>query len=232
MVSVCMSVKNGAPYLDAQVTSILSQLAPEDELVVCDDHSIDDSVMLLKSYADARIRLLTSPSTGIVASFGHALAASRGDIIFLADQDDIWSSSKIARMTGLLSTYDLVVCDCALIDEHERVETESFFEWNRSGKGLIRNLLRNSYMGCCMAFTRKVLDRALPFPSGIAMHDYWIGLVSELHFRCAFIAEPLVWHRKHGGNHSTTGRASNQTITKRISQRFQLVKNLVRRTHA
>jgi glycosyltransferase involved in cell wall biosynthesis len=232
MVSVCMSVKNGAPYLDAQVKSIVSQLAPHDELVICDDRSTDDSVKLLESYADPRIRLLCSPSPGIVASFGHALESSRGDIIFLADQDDIWSPNKISSMSRCLEEYDLVVCDCIMIDERQQVQVESFFELNRSGKGFVKNLIRNSYMGCCMAFRRPVLERALPFPRGIAMHDYWIGLVSEMHFRCAFIPEPLVWHRKHGKNHSTTGRESNQPIAKRISQRIQLLKNLVRRTHA
>jgi hypothetical protein len=82
-----------------------------------------------------------------------------------------------------------------------------------------------------MAFTREVKDRVLPFPDGIAMHDYWIGLVSELYFRPVFINEPLVLHRKHGRNHSTTGKQSSQPYSRRISQRFRLIQNLVRRKH-
>jgi len=226
-----MSVKNGAKFLHAQVSSILPQLNAADELVICDDHSTDDSIEVLKSFNDPRITILTSPDRGIVASFGHALTQCRGDLIFLADQDDIWVSDKIARMCKLLEKWDLVVCDCALIDEKEEVQIGSFFKWNRSGTGLFRNLFRNSYMGCCMAFTKEVKDRALPFPHGIAMHDYWIGLMCELYFRPAFIHEPLVLHRKHGANNSTTGRSSSQPYARRISQRISLIKNLVSRTH-
>src|SRR5690349_22401758 len=119
MISVCMSVKNGASFLDAQVTSILPQLTAEDELVVCDDHSTDNSIAILQSYGDPRIHILSSPSSGAVASFGHALASSKGDIIFLADQDDLWSPFKIKKMSELLTSFDAVVCDCALIDERE-----------------------------------------------------------------------------------------------------------------
>jgi glycosyltransferase involved in cell wall biosynthesis len=226
-----MSIKNGAKYLEAQVASILPQLGIGDELVVCDDRSTDNSISIIESFKDNRISILTSPSPGIVASFGHALEQCKGDFIFLADQDDIWAPSKIERMSSMLSSWDLVVCDCALIDENEHIRLESFFQWNKSGKGLLRNLFRNSYMGCCMAFTRRVKEHALPFPEGIVMHDYWIGLVSELYFSPLFIHESLVLHRRHGDNHSTTGRGSAQPYANRISQRLTLIKNLVNRTH-
>lgn len=226
-----MSVKNGAKFLEEQVTSIMTQLGSTDELVVCDDGSTDKSVSLLKSFDDARIRITEASVNGITGSFEHALRLSRGDVIFLADQDDVWAPSKIATMTRYLHSYDLVVCDCALVDEGQRLKSESFFELNGSGSGLVKNLIRNSYMGCCMAFNRSVLNKALPFPPGIAMHDYWIGLVAELHFKTLFLPEPLVWHRKHSANHSTTGRRSEQPYSRRITQRIQLLMNLVQRAH-
>ena len=128
-----MSVKNGARFLDAQLTSILCQLSPQDELVICDDHSTDQSINTILFYNDPRFKLLESPDVGVVASFEHALSACKGDVIFLADQDDIWAPNKISRMLGYLNTYDLVVCDCALVDEHARIETESFFQLYKSG---------------------------------------------------------------------------------------------------
>jgi len=226
-----MSVKNGEVYLSEQMMSILPQLGSNDELIVCDDKSTDRSMAVLASFQDPRIKILKATRAGVVAGFEQALSHSSGEFIFLADQDDIWSANKIGTMTQCLESYDLVVCDCAMVDQSRRVEAESFFVLNRSGSGLIRNLIRNSYMGCCMAFTRRVLNKALPFPAGIAIHDYWIGLVAELHFRTLFLPEPLVWHRNHMANHSTTGRKSEQPYTKRISQRFHLLKNLVQRAH-
>jgi glycosyltransferase involved in cell wall biosynthesis len=226
-----MSVKNGELYLGEQVTSILPQLAATDELIVCDDGSTDKSLTVLTSFRDPRIKIIETQGKGIVRSFETALSCSKGELIFLADQDDVWSPNKISVMKKYLEDYDLVVCDCAMVDENQRVSTNSFFELNGSGKGLMKNLMRNSYMGCCMAFNRKVLEKALPFPAGIAMHDYWIGLVAELHFRALFLPEALVSHRKHSTNHSTTGRKSEQPYSRRISQRLHLLRNLVQRAH-
>jgi len=226
-----MSVRNGAMYLEEQVMSILPQLGMADELVVCDDGSTDRSVELLRSLRDPRIRIIHSPGGGIVGSFAHCLRHSRGDLIFLADQDDVWSLNKIETMASWLENYDLVVCDCAMMDKNQHVEVESFFELNGSGKGLLKNLIHNSYMGCCMAFRRNVLKKALPFPPGIALHDHWIGLVAELHFSTMFVPETLVWHRKHSANHSTTGKKSSQPYSRRISQRIQLIRNLIQRAN-
>jgi len=226
-----MSVKNGERYLREQVMSILPQLGATDELIVCNDGSADMSVKVLTSFQDPRIKIIESREAGIVGSFELSLSHSNGELIFLADQDDIWSQEKVSLMKTFLETYDLVVCDCALIDENQHVKIDSFFEINRSGSGLMKNLIRNSYMGCCMAFRRNVLDRALPFPDGIAMHDYWIGLIAEMHFRTLFLPQALVWHRRHAANHSTTGRRSEQSYSKRISQRLHLLKNLAQRAN-
>jgi glycosyltransferase involved in cell wall biosynthesis len=231
MVSVCMSVKNGAKYLEEQVMSILPQLEAMDELVVCDNGSTDGSVNILRSFRDPRIKIIKAPGVGVIESFQHALMNCTGDLIYLADQDDIWSPKKISTMSRCLEEYDVVVCDCAMIDEALQVHAKSFFKLNRSGKGFVKNLIRNSYMGCCMAFRRSVLDKALPFPRAISMHDYWIGLVAEVHFNTLFLHEPLLWHRRHATNHSTTGKRSVQPYSQRISQRFQLLRNLVQRAH-
>jgi glycosyltransferase involved in cell wall biosynthesis len=234
MISVCMATKNGASYLQEQVESILQQLSPEDELIISDDHSTDNTVSIIKSYRDHRIRLVQNSLTqGIVKNFEASLRLSRGSIIFLADQDDVWKKNKIEIMTGYLKQYDLVISDCLVTDHSLNLKNESFFRMNNSGKGLIKNILKNSYMGCCMAFNRNVLNRALPFPKNISMHDYWIGLIGELNFSVYFIPEVLVFHRRHSSNASTTGKRSDQKLSVRFVNRYRILKHLfLRKSHA
>ena len=43
MISVCMATYNGGQYLKAQIDSILNQLSVNDELVISDDHSTDNT---------------------------------------------------------------------------------------------------------------------------------------------------------------------------------------------
>jgi glycosyltransferase involved in cell wall biosynthesis len=229
-----MATKNGAPYLREQLDSILHQLGAGDELIISDDRSSDHTVSVIQSYADPRIRLFQNTSTqGIPKNFEAALRASRGSLIFLADQDDVWKENKIQVMTTYLKDNDLVICDCLITDHSLNTKNNSFFRFNNSRKGLIRNIFKNSYMGCCMAFNRNVLNQALPFPNGIPMHDYWIGLIGELTFTVRFIPEVLVFHRRHSTNASTTGDPSNKKLSTRFANRYRIIKHLfLRKSYA
>jgi len=227
MISVCMAVKNGAVFLNEQIASILPQLGEKDELVISDDGSTDATCDIIRSFSDSRIRLLLNPGTGLIANFDHCLSSSYGDLIFLSDQDDRWMENKIEIMKVYLKQYDLVISDCIITDPQLATKEDSYFKLNRSGKGLIKNLMRNSYMGCCMAFRRTVLEKALPFPKNLPVHDLWIGLIGELYFKIAFIDDKLVYHRRHAQNTSSTSTKSNFTLRDKIQYRFRVLKNLV-----
>ena len=234
MVSVCMATKDGSRFLKEQLDSILPQLTSEDEIIISDDCSSDDTLTVIRSFQDTRIRLLEPTSEmGITRNFEACLNASRGDFIFLADQDDVWLPGKVRKMKKALKDYDLVMSDCRLVDDNLYVQRHSFYDLNRSGKGLLKNLIRNSYMGCCMAFTRRTKESALPFPRDIPMHDFWIGLVAELHFRVYFLPEALVLHRRHQSNASTSGKSSRYPISQKLLIRYRMIKNLfIHKYHA
>jgi glycosyltransferase involved in cell wall biosynthesis len=226
-----MAIKNGNQFLKEQIDSILPQLTVDDELVISDDHSTDNSLDIILSFNDPRIRVLANPRSGIVSNFENCLLASKGDMIFLADQDDIWTSNKVERMKPFFESFDLILSNCFIVD-NGLVKEESFFEKNNSQPGLLRNVFRNSYMGCCMAFKRKILERALPIPKNIPVHDIWIGLIAELHHRVIFISDKLVYHRRHESNASSTSRVSDASLLQKINLRYQLAKNLIRLAYA
>lgn len=227
MVSVCMATKNGAAYIAEQLDSILLQLNPNDELIISDDRSTDNTVRIIQSYEDKRIKLIQNEfPKGIPKNFETSLLASKGDFIFLADQDDVWLSSKVNIMLNHLRYYDLVISDCEVVDHQLRIRANSFFSSNNSRSGLIKNIFKNSYMGCCMAFNRKLLNRALPFPNKIPIHDFWIGLIAELYFKVLFTPEVLVKHRRHSANASTTGENSTLSLPRRVEQRFRTIRSL------
>lgn len=227
-----MATRNGANFLHDQVSSILGQLSQDDELVVSDDHSTDATRAILVSFGDPRIKIVESKVEGATLNFENALHAAKGDYLFLADQDDVWNSDKIAKMRSLLRDHDLVVCDCSVTEPNLEIAIPSFFLWNNSRKGLLRNLVRNSYMGCCMAFHRRLLDRALPFPKNLIAHDVWLGLIGEVFFDTHFHAEPLVLHRRHGQNASTTAGHSSLTIRQKLSYRIHLIQHLLQLRYA
>ncbi len=202
-VSVCMAVYNGSRYLQPQMHSILVQLGPQDEVVVVDDGSRDDSLTILRDFQDPRIRILkNSQNRGVVRTFERALQEATGEIIFLADQDDVWLPERVKRMTAALVRPGClaVVCDATVINAEEQVLYPSFFQFRQSGPGVIRNLIKNTYLGCCMAITARAKPYYLPFPDYIPMHDEWLGLVCQVVGEVVFLPEPLTLYRRHNNN--------------------------------
>jgi len=204
-VSVCMATYNGEEFISQQIKSIINQLNNDDELIISDDGSTDGTLKIVAAFNDPRIKIYhNSGPKGPVMNFQNAMLKANGNIIFLADQDDIWFENKISTMKNYLEEYDLVVCDCNIVDNELNIIKPSFFLHHGSGAGFIKNLKRNTYMGNCMAFKKEMLKLALPLPSNIPNHDLWLGVVADLFYRPIFINEVLGQHRRHNNNASNT----------------------------
>lgn len=99
LISIVMATYNGEKYLREQVDSLLAQSYPSLEFVFVDDASSDASLAILQEYAlrDSRIRLILNPvNQGLLATFETGIRAAKGEIIALADQDDVWMPEKLA----------------------------------------------------------------------------------------------------------------------------------------
>jgi len=228
LISVCLPTFNGATYIGAQLESILlSSLVTE--ILVSDDGSTDDTVEIAKSFNDKRIRLIKGPCTGLVNNYEFLLSLASGEYIFLADQDDVWLPNKVEVMLVHLHDVDMVVCDCIVVDGQLNMLHSSFFALINSKSGVMRNLLRNHYLGCCIALRRRVLKHALPFPAHLPVHDWWLGLVADFFGGVAFINQPLMMYRRHGANASPTSERSSVAWTKRIYWRVNLLVSLIGR---
>lgn len=222
-ISVCMATYNGEAYLPEQLDSILSQLAPGDELVVADDGSTDRTVELLRARG-SQIRLVdTARVGGVVRNFERAVQAAQGDIVVLCDQDDVWLPGRLALVRRELASCDLLVMDGAVVDGALQPRHATIGESVGTRRGLVSNLWKNSFVGCCMAFRSEVQACVLPFPRGIAWHDWYIGLVAELFFRVRRVDEVTLLYRRHGANHSPTGESSGNALTKRLWMRLAMV---------
>ncbi len=203
MISVAMASYNGARYIREQMDSILMQLNPEDELIISDDGSTDDTVQTVQEYTakDGRIRLIRNPGKGVVSNFENAVKACGGDYIFLCDQDDVWVPGKVKTvMDAFRGGADLVLSDAIVADENLHTLHDSFYAFNRSRAGMLRNILHNSFHGCTMAFNKKIRDIALPFSRSVPMHDIWLGQLALLFGKVTYLPDKLVIYRRHGGN--------------------------------
>ena len=230
--SVAMVTYNGGLYVKEQVDTILAAMSDKDELVISDDGSTDGTWELLREYevSDNRVHLIKGPGRGVKQNVDYALHACLGQYIFLADQDDIWEPEKIEKM---LKTFEekkcgVVVHDALVVEgDGHTVLWESFYSIKNSGAGVLKNIWRNTYIGCCMAFRRELLDAVLPIPDDIEMHDEWIGIINDKKkLGTCFIPDKLIRYRRHGENASSM---QHYGLKKMLSNRLVFMKEFVRR---
>jgi hypothetical protein len=215
--SVALCTYNGENFVVEQLTSILHQKRPVDEIIVCDDCSTDTTVALVQEVAHQhpnRITLLqNTQNMGAIRSFEKCIQACSGDVIFLSDQDDVWQPNKTH---SLLATFAAdskalaVFSNGELVDEKGQSIGSSLWEkWNFSPAlqhqwcnndfvfaELVPN--RNVITGATLAFKKELLPLLLPFelPAGY-WHDAWIGLVAAGLGGLRFLAEPTIRYRIH-----------------------------------
>ncbi len=206
-ISVALAYYNGGTYIREQVASILSELQEEDELLISVDSCEDGSKKILKelSLEDryGRVRVIRGPGFGVVKNFENAIRKCKGDIIFLSDQDDIWLPGK--RKSVLAAFEDgkvmAVVHDAMLVDQNgEQIGKKTMFSLRHSRPGKIKNFIKNSYVGCCMAFRRELIPVIMPIPKKMYMHDFWIGMAAESIGRSVMLNNVLLLYRRHDEN--------------------------------
>ncbi len=233
MITVCIATYNGERYIREQMESILPQLKTGDEVIVSDDGSTDDTLHIIRSMSDRRIRIIDGPRRhSPTLNFENALRHAKGDIIFLADQDDVWQRDKVDVCMRALSDCHCVVSDAIVTDQRLNVINSSMYTMMNVRTGRLYNLLwRNGYTGCCMAFRRDVLRYALPFPDSVPMHDIWIGNVSAFCLSVKFISDKLIMFRRHEHTASCNGKGSKFSMRKKIMFRWNTAKEIIRLKH-
>lgn len=232
MISVCMATYNGEKFIKKQLDSILHQLKEDDEIVISDNDSSDDTIKIIKSYNDKRIRILSYKcdreklttklrrDKNITNNFENALRYCRGDIIFFSDQDDVWFDTKVIEQLPLLDKYELVMSNATLIDGEENITREKLYDKNPLRRGILSFRAR----GCLTAVTRKLVEKALPFPKTVFSHDLWLTTLAEYRHSFYFLDKQLVYHRRGIGNASfDITQKSTNSLAFKIYYRIELL---------
>ena len=233
-ISVAMAVCNGEKYIEQQLNSIIHNLKKEDEIIISYNASEDATLEMIEEAAHQLpiIKVYSCEEKGVIANYENAISHCNNEYIFLADQDDVWLPDKVKTVMEQFAGNEklrLVIHDAKVMTEDLR-ETmmKSFFVYRGSKPGVINGLIKNSYMGCCMAFRREVAEIALPIPRNLPMHDQWIGLVSDKFFgKSCFLQQPLLLYRRHSAavsdfDHNSVG----VMIRNRLMIIFELLKRI------
>ena len=216
----------GASYLQAQIDSILGQSLPVHEIIVCDDGSTDGTRELLADYASIhpQIKLqFNTENLGTVANMQQCLRMTTGDVIFLADQDDVWLPNKVEKTLAFFEqnpTAEAVFSNAYIIDEVGETQYGMTlwdiigFPYGKVDLADFERRVDNVVTGAGLAFKRnpELLQKDIPRIPGL-LHDGWIGLYFAAKNALQANPEALFQYRSH----------ANQQVGGKIAQRSQLL---------
>jgi glycosyltransferase involved in cell wall biosynthesis len=229
-----MATYNGREYLFEQLRSILEELEADDEVIIVDDASTDDTVSVIRSIEDPRIRLhVRSVNRGYVKSFEEAMRLARGEVLMLSDQDDVWIPGRRQLFLDALRTDAVAASNLVLLGSDAPLPSPirrrpwRLAPQKSNSRQRLRNELRilagvAPYFGCAMALRRDVVDRVLPFPDFLVeSHDLWLATFGNAHGVLRHIGQPTIRRRLHGANTSPSRPRGPRAV---IAARFMLLR--------
>ena len=223
-VAVVLCTWRAGPHLEAQLDSLAAQDWPV-RVYAFDDASDDGTAARLAAHPVVHEAVERGANLGFVGNFEagirHALARGH-EHVALADQDDLWHPDRVrAGMTALLDAERelgtdaplLAHSDLRLVDGDGSRIHDSFLARRGyatgAGASLPTALGQCGVMGNTVLFNRALAELALPFPPGLFMHDWWLGLCAELWGRRLFVARATVDYRLHESNASNRAGTAN-----------------------
>lgn len=216
-VSVCMGTYNGETYIEQQLNTILRQTKAPEEVILCDDGSTDNTVSIIERFIrknglDGKWKLYRNKiNKGYPSNFYYACSLCNEEIVFLADQDDIWKNDKIEKMCRVMEKNPgakSVCCKFNLMDEKEQEIHSIMAPTHAHETGEVRNVpveeifYKCQWPGMVMAYRRDWYESWTKGNYQIP-HDFLIAARAAEEGGFFHLDETLAYHRRH--DHNTGG---------------------------
>jgi len=224
-VSIIVSTYNGARFISQTLTSLINQSLGDFELIVVDDGSSDNTVEVVRAFAEPRLRLIQSEGNrGIALSQNRAFAEARGNFLALQDHDDLSAPDRLAMQVAFLENHPsvaLVGSECVVIDQDGK--TTGHFTVPTSDIDLKWSLLtHNVFLHTSVMFRREVLDEMSPYSPASEFNyaeDYEFLSRLAACYQVANIAKPLVMWRNHDSQTSSRNLPAQAQSAMNIAMR-------------
>jgi glycosyltransferase involved in cell wall biosynthesis len=221
-----MATYNGEKYVVPQLVSILEQLSDQDEVIVVDDCSTDGTVAAVKALHDRRITIhINERNRKEVFSFSRAMLLAKNDVVFLSDQDDLWTPGRASLMqeTLIASGASVITSNFSWISAAGDAISVAYDGVSASAStkhvGNIVDIFlgKTNYFGCAMALRREFVRVIAPIPAFVESHDLWIALASNLARSNVHIDANTLLKRRHGSN--ATNTVSTRSLYRKLWSR-------------
>lgn len=207
-VSIVVPTYNHAPFLKRAIESVMSQTFSDWELVIINNFSTDNTIEVVESFKDERIKLINFRNDGIIAaSRNRGIQNSNSEYIAFLDSDDIWYPSKLEKCMNLIHEKELgLICHDEYLVEDGTIHRT--LHYGPEENAAYRNLL---YRGNCVSTSATIVKKKAlldvncfsesPEFNTSEDYDLWLKL-SKSGIKMGFTTEVLGEYTHHSSNNS------------------------------
>jgi glycosyltransferase involved in cell wall biosynthesis len=210
LVSFVVPCYNYGRYLRECLDRVFRQEGNYDiEVIAIDDCSTDDTLAILRSYDDPRLRIIHHEvNRGHIFTVNEGLAAATGKYLVRVDPDDRHRLHFLRRTVPILEQHPevgLVYGDVAQINAAGEI-TAPCSDVDHGGKDFKGNelipLLKKNYICAPTVLARReAWMEAWPVPDGLAFNDWYFNIMLARNWEFYYVSEVLADYRVHGENH-------------------------------
>jgi glycosyltransferase involved in cell wall biosynthesis len=200
-VSVIMAVKNGGDYIHQSLNSVIKQTFSDFEIIVINDGSEDNTLAIVESLNDSRIRVYSQKNRGVARAANRGLALARGKYIARIDHDDLWFPERLEKQLAYLTKNpEIVLVGSAAVILTENGYSERKLEHPTLPAEINWDLLfNNPFVHSSIIFRKDVIKKIglyFPGPDITPLDDYnFISRISE-EYQVANLQDVLVGYRE------------------------------------
>lgn len=202
-ISVIISAYNAERTILETIESVQRQTFSNFELIVINDGSTDQTLELLSTIKDPRLRVFSYSNGGLPTARNRGISHTTGDFITFLDADDLWTPDKLELQLAALKHHPeagVAYSWTYYMDEQGKsvhVGSPVFFEGNVYAKLLIGNFLDS---GSNPLIRREAIESVGEFdPTLKSCEDweYWLRLAYRWHF--VVVPKPQIFYRQTSG---------------------------------
>ena len=206
-VSIIMNCYNGEKFLKTSINSLINQSYKNFEIIFYDNKSTDNSINIIRSFRDKRIRIFSSKKKlKLYKARNSAIKKAKGKYLTFLDTDDIWSKDKLQKQINLINKNELIeiiYSNFNMLKQKKKIKYKRFNYELPSGK-ITRDLINNYSIGILTVLIKKKLFDKFKFNETYdIIGDFDLMIKLSLNNNIYVIQKPLATYRIHESNLST-----------------------------
>ena len=193
-----MTVYNGEKYIKESIESILEQTCTDFEFIIINDGSTDNTLAIIKSYADHRIKIINQQNVGLSKSLNNGIAIATGDFIARIDADDSALPNRLEKQMEFFAKHpDIVLLgtNANVVDEEGNYLYTSNLERLVNNRSIFET--SNPFFHSSVVFRKDIFDKCGGYNENVIHHFedklLWANMLS--YGNLANLEEALIYYR-------------------------------------